>query len=97
MCDIMLGDQIGTMSTTFIEDNTKLHFGLFPPRNTYDTRCYSLRYKNIYKKLEKEPRYKKLKTNTVLRLQKYDSPLDDERTLQQKQTQWEQGEKIWKN
>lgn len=97
MCDIMLGDQVNTVSTTFIEDNTKLHFGLFPPRNTYDTRCYSNRAKNVYKKLVKEPRFKFLKTNTVLRLQKYTSPLDDKTTDQQKQEQWEKGERIWEN
>ena len=97
MCDIMLSDNISTMSTTFIEDNTKLHFGLFPPRNTYDTRCYSNRFKNVYKKLEKQERYKKLKTNTVLRLVKYESPLDDNRTQEQKEQQWKDGEKIWKN
>lgn len=97
MCDIMLSDNISTMSTTFVEENTRLHFGLFPPRKTYDTRCYSNRYKNIYKKLEKEPRYKKLKTNKVLRLVKYTSPLDDITTQQQKQQQWEKGAEVWEN
>ena len=97
MCDIMLGDQITTMSTTYIEENTKLHFGLFPPKKTYDTRCYSGRYQNIYKKYEPEERYKKLKTNKVLRLMQYTSPLDDTTTEETKKQQWKDGEKIWKN
>ena len=97
MCDIMLGDQITTMSTTYIEENTKLHFGLFPPKKTYDTRCYSGRYQNIYKKYEPEIRNKKLKTNKVLRLMQYTSPLDDTTTEEMKKQQWKDGEKIWKN
>lgn len=98
MCDVMLGDQFATMSSTFIEENTKLHFGLFPPKDTYDTRCYSNRYKdNIYKKVKADKRYKKLKTNQVLRLQKYISPLDDTTTELTKETMWKKGEEIWKN
>ena len=97
MCDIQLSDQITNMSTTYIEENTKLHFGLFPLRRDYDTRCYSERYKNVFKKLEKKPRWKFLKINKVLRLVKYESPLDDKTTEIQKQKQWEKGEEIWKN
>ena len=94
---MVLSDQVQTMSTTYIEDNTKLHFGLFPPRKTYDTRCYSPRYKNIFKKDEKQPRYKALKTTKVLRLVKYISPLDDTTTEQMKKEQWNKGEETWKN
>lgn len=97
MCDMVLSDEVQTMSTTFIEDNTKLHFGLFPPRKTYDTRCYSPRYKNVLKKDEKQPRYKNLKTTKVLRLVKYESPLDDTTTEQMKKAQWEKGEQTWRN
>lgn len=97
MCDIMLGDQITSTSSTYIDDNTRLHFGLFPPRKTYNTRCYSERYKNIFMKVQKEPRYKRLKINKVLRLQKYTSPLDDATTEQIKKEQWEKGQKIWEN
>ena len=98
MCDIMLSDQVSTMSTTFIEDNTKLHFGLFPPKNTYDTRCYSVRYLNIHKPAEiRPPRWANLKTTKVLRLMEYKSPLDDTTTPLQKEQMWEKGEKIWKN
>lgn len=97
MCDMILSDQVQTMSTTYIEDNTRLHFGLFPARKTYDTRCYSERYKNIYKEYKEEPRYEKLKINKVLRLVKYISPLDDKTTETQKKEQWTKGEEIWKN
>ena len=97
MCDILLSDQVQTMSTTYIEDNTKLHFGLWTWRKNYDTRCYSERYKNILKKDENKPKWKLLKTNKVLRLVKYISPLDDKTTEQQKKEQWEKGEQIWKN
>ena len=95
--DIMLSDSITTMSSTYIEDNTRLHFGLFPPKNTYDTRCYRPRYKNIYKPYQAEPRYKSITTTKVLRLQRYVSPLDDTTTLEQKKEMYEKGEKIWKN
>lgn len=97
MCDLMLSDSVQTMSTTYIEENTRLHFGLFPPRNTYDSRCYSVRYKNIYKKYEIKERYKKLKTSKVLRLVKYESPLDDTTTETQKIAQWQKGEQVWRN
>ena len=103
MCDIQLGDQMGTISTTFIEDNTKLHFGLWKWRKSYDTRCYSNRYNNILKKQEElqaqweKEFHNKLKINQVLRLVKYTSPLDDKTTLEQKQDQWRKGEEIWKN
>lgn len=107
MCDIMLSDQIGTISTTFIEDNTKLHFGLFPSRGTYDTRCYKPRYENIYIKENAETiekinksktnKWTTLQTNKVLRLMPYKSPIDEIRTEQEKKEMWEKGEKIWKN
>lgn len=97
MCDIQLSDEITTISTTFIEDNTRLHFGLFPPRKTYDSRCYSVRYKNIYKPFTKKDMFESLKTSKVLRLVKYTSPLDDTTTETMKQEQWKKGEEIWKN
>jgi len=97
MCDMQLSDQVSNISTTYIEDNTKLHFALFPPRKTYDTRCYSERYKNIFKKVERKERYKRLKINKVLRLVKYVSPLDDKTTEYEKEQQWKKGEEIWKN
>lgn len=97
MCDIQLSDEVTTISTTFIEDNTRLHFGLFPPRKTYDSRCYSVRYKNIYKPFTKAEMFESLKTSKVLRLVKYTSPLDDTTTEVMKQEQWKKGEEIWKN
>ena len=97
MCDMVLSDQVQTMSTTYIEENTKLHFGLFPPRKTYDTRCYSERYKNIFKKETERERDTKLKTNKVLRLMKYISDLDDTTSDERKQEDWKKGEEVWKN
>ena len=97
MCDLMLSDSVQTISTTYIEENTRIHFGLFPPRKTYDSRCYSKRYENVYKKYQITEPYRKLKTNKVLRLVKYTSPLDDTTTEQMKQEQWNKGEQIWKN
>lgn len=97
MCDVMLSDEISTMSTTFIEENTRLHFGLFPPKGTYATRCYKPRYKNIYKKNDAAERHKGIFTTKVLRLQRYTSPLDDITTETQKKEMWEKGEKVWEN
>lgn len=97
MCDIMMSDEINTMSTTFVEENTKIHFGLFPPKGTYDSRCYKPRYKNVYKKAENQERWEELTTSKILRLNRTNSPLDDTKTEQQKQEQWNKGEEIWKN
>ena len=97
MCDIMLSDQVGTMSTTMLEENTKLHFGLFPPKNTYATRCYKHRMDNVYIKKEEQKEFEDIYTNKVLRLMKYKSPLDDLTTEDEKAMMKEKGEKIWKN
>lgn len=93
MCDIALSENITTMTTTQIEENTKLHFGLFPPKNTYDTRCYSVRYENILKK-HSSKKWKQTKTYKVLRLKEYDSPLDLETTTAKKQTMLKQALKL---
>lgn len=86
MCDIMLSDNVGTMATTQIEENTKLHFGLFPPKGTYDTRCYSPRYDNILQKnLKDEELHNALKTTRILRAKNYVSPLDSDTTEKEKQ------------
>lgn len=84
MCDYIISDSIQTMSNTYIEENTKLHFGLFPPKKTYDTRCYSPRYLNTLDKAK--PRYKwtNLKTTKVIRMKEYISPLDTETTDDEK-------------
>lgn len=95
MCDIMLSDQVGTITTAQIEENTKLHFGLFPPKGTYDTRCYSERYKNILLP-HKISRWKKIKTNKVLRLTPYISPLDDTTTEEQKKEMDRKAEQLCK-
>lgn len=84
MCDMMLTDNIQTVSTTFIEENTRVHFGLFPPKGTYDSRCYRTRYNNALEDPQRWVRWDKLTTNKVLRLENYLSPLDDKTTREQK-------------
>lgn len=81
MCDVMLNDDMSTFTTSYIEDNTKRHFGLFPPRNTYDTRCYSERYKNVLKMPNKTIKFEKIKTNEIIKIKNYLSPLDDYKEL----------------
>ena len=85
MCDVMLNDDMSTFTTSYIEDNTKRHFGLFPPRNTYDTRCYSERMKNVLIKAKKQERFNNIKTNEIIKIKYYDSPLDDYKELTEKQ------------
>ena len=85
MCDIMINDTMQTISTSFLEDNTKLHFGLFPPKETYNTRCYSPRYNNCLDDPMRWVRYTGLKTTEIMRIEKYTSPLDDKTTKEQKQ------------
>lgn len=82
MCDMMMSDSVTTMSTTYIEENTKLHFGLFP-RNCYDTRCYSPRYEKVHIKLLSTRKWKALKTKKILKLKPYVSPLDTKTTDRQ--------------
>lgn len=84
MCDYIISDSIQTMSTTYIEQNTKLHFGLFPPKGTYDTRCYSVRYLNVLDPAKPRSKWTNLKTTKVTRMKEYISPLDTETTKQQK-------------
>lgn len=85
MCDIMLNDDMSTFTTSYVEDNTKRHFGLFPPKNTYDTHCYSERYKNVLKKAKKQKRFNKIKTNEIIKIKNYNSPLDDYEDMTEEQ------------
>lgn len=94
MLDIMLSENVSTMTTAQAEENTKLHFGLFPPRKTYDTRCYSVRYKNVLEKAVPRSKWKQLKTYKVLRMKEYISPLDLETTQEQKEKQLRQVERL---
>ena len=95
MCDIMLSDNISSMATTQIEENTKIHFGLFPPKRTYDTRCYSIRYENILdRNIREEKEHTKLKTTQILRAKAYISPLDSDTTMKQKQLMEKEIEKL---
>lgn len=95
MCDIMLSENITTMSTTLIEENTKIKYGFFPPKGTYDTRCYSVRYDQIFKRdVMAEEEHKKLKTTRILRAKAYISPLDLETTDKQKQKMLDEVNKL---
>ena len=47
MCDFMLSDNMTTMTTTYVEENTRIKFGIFPWGN-YNSRCYSPRYKKVH-------------------------------------------------
>ena len=95
MCDIMLSDNVGTMATTQIEDNTKIHFGLFPPKGTYDTRCYSPRYNNVLQNnVKDEELHHHLKTTRILRAKEYISPLDTDTTDSQKKKMLDLVEKL---
>ena len=96
MCDFMLSENITTMSTTYIEENTRLHFGLFP-RKAYNTRCYRPRYEKVHTKLKQTKKWKKLTTTEVLRLKKYISPLDTKTTPQQVQKMIDEAEKLKRN
>ena len=82
MCDFMLSENVQTMSTTYIEENTKIHFGLFP-RKAFDSRCYSVRYERVRHKLLTTKKWQKLKTTEVLKLKPYISPLDTKTTQAQ--------------
>ena len=90
----MLSENVQTMTTAQAEENTKLHFGLFPPRSTYDTRCYSIRYKNVLEPAVPRKKWTKLKTTKVLRMKEYVSPLDLETTEAQKKRQYRRVEKL---
>lgn len=93
MCDFMLSENVQTMSTTYIEENTRLHFGLFA-RGTYDSRCYSPRYEKVDVKIKNTKKWRKLKTTKVLRVRNYVSPLDDKTTTQQIEAMHREVEKL---
>lgn len=94
MCDMMLTDNIQTFSTTFIEENTRLHFGLFPPKNMYDSRCYSIRYDNALEDPQRWQRWDNLKTSKIIKLEKWVSPLDDTTEKAQKERMRNEIEKM---
>ena len=92
--DIMTNELVSTMSSTLIEDNTRTYWGLMPPKDTYDSRCFSNRINNIYIKLKKgkkQDRWDNLKTNTLMRFDKEaKSTLDDGTTEQQQESIYNQ-------
>lgn len=96
MCDYMLSENVQTMSTTYIEENTKIHFGLFP-RKAYDSRCYSIRYNRVRYKLKNTKKWERLKTNEILKLKPYISPLDTKTTDKQIDTMEQNIKKLERN
>lgn len=95
MCDFMLSENVQTMSTTYIEENTKIHFGLFP-RKAYDSRCYKPRYEKV-KHQNKKQQWEKLQTKEVLRLRPYISPLDTKTTEAQIDEMQRKADKLKRN
>lgn len=93
MCDFMLSDNVQTMSTTYVEDNTRLHFGLFP-RKAYDSRCYKPRYKEIDTTVIETKKWKELTTTSVMRLRYYISMLDKATTQAQRDKVYAEIEKL---
>lgn len=70
-----VGDLDVSLTSDFIDDNCKYHYGLYFPRR-YDSRCYRHRYDKLTD-VSKE-QFKELTTNKVLRfVNGYTSPLDD--------------------
>ena len=95
MADFRISENVQTMNSSDIEENTRIHFGLFP-RKCYDSRCYKPRYKEIYSK-GKYREWKKLQTNKVLRLRNYVSPLDTKTTDLQKEAMLKKAQKLERN
>lgn len=99
MCDMIINDSIQTVSTTYLEENTKLHFGLFP-RKVYDSRCYRPRYDLVDRyddKIIKTAKWSNLQTTEVLRLRQYVSPLDTKTTEKQVRAMDKLAEKLERN
>lgn len=86
-CDLMLNDSVSVNASTLVEENTKTFWGKFPRKNTYDSRCYSERIKNMLYGLDKNPiRFDSLKTNDIIRFDSdLISMLDDSTTTEQKE------------
>ena len=96
MCDFMLSDNITTMSTTYIEENTRIHFGIMP-HGLYDTRCYSPRYDKVSQKMKTTKKWKNLKTKKVMRFRPYISPLDTQTTEEEINRMKEKAKKLKRN
>lgn len=62
--NINISEEIKTIEENNSEDNMKTKIGILPSKNTYDTYCYSERYRNVYE--EYKERYNKLKKNKLL-------------------------------
>jgi hypothetical protein len=71
----MSSDVVENVNSGFIEDNTKTNYGIIR-RKLYDSRCYSERYTTLPE--TPKLRWTKRKTNTIIRFDKYKSPLDKE-------------------
>ena len=77
IANLPTSDNITTVSTTFVEENTKWKYGLLIPKR-YNSRCYAPRYDKITDSTHK--RYIKDTTKKIIRAGNYVSPLDPEET-----------------
>lgn len=73
ICSLQTSDLVTSTTTTFIEDNTAWKYGIIWHKY-YDSRCFSERYDEVIK--ENNKRYKRYKTNKIIRFSDYESPLD---------------------
>lgn len=73
ICSLQTSEMISSITTTFIEENTKWKYGIIWHKY-YDSHCYSERYDRCTKNEKK--RFMRYKTNKITRFTDYDSPLD---------------------
>lgn len=73
IANLPTSDNITTVSTTFMEENTKWKYGLLIPKR-YNSRCYQHRYDKIDTPTHNS--YKQDTTNRIMRAGTYISPLD---------------------
>lgn len=78
MHSMSTGDQDISLTSDFVEDNTKWTYGLLLGRH-YDSRCYRYRYLNSNLPKESSKVHTSLSTNSILRFSNYISPLDSSR------------------
>lgn len=72
--EISTSEDIKTIEQNMKEDNEKVSWGIMPPKNRYDTYCYSERYNNVPK--GEEDVYCCLKRFSILKIPKvYKKPL----------------------
>jgi len=76
MLHSMSSEQEISLTTDFIEDNTKWNYGILLFRH-YDSRCYRFRYINSNLPMAIDRKHKMITTNEITRFSNYISPLDN--------------------